>query len=399
LNAIHETVKILSDDDALDIFKATLPSGGSLLQVGTIQTRLKDARAAAAVLQKHPAVRPELRFLELALLGKKVDFSKVTKIIDDMIALLAREQKDDEGTKKYCVGQLHNAAGKAQDVAKSIKEQEANKDERAENLAAITDEVKSTQGEIKELDMLVADATSERKAQNVEFTQVMSGDTAAKEILQFAKKRLDQFYNPEETTKALALAAQQSQITQKAVADPFPMSASPLNQIPTEELFKVLDARQPRATTLLSTYITKGEENNKVVAMMNQLIFDVSTEMALAQKDEEHSQGAYESLMGDSAKKRATYVKSSNVQQNAKAESDEMKTEEDSALAGSRKQAEAIGVYQSQLHKKCDWMLQNFDLRRSARADEADNLNKAKAVLHGADFSLVQTHKFLGRHA
>ena len=48
------------------------------------------------------------------------------------------------------------------------------------------------------------------------------------------------------------------------------------------------------------------------------------------------------------------------------------------------------------LHKDCDWLLKNYDVRKSARAGESDALTKAKAVLSGADFSLVQTNsKFL----
>merc|ERR1719247_2074056 len=51
------------------------------------------------------------------------------------------------------------------------------------------------------------------------------------------------------------------------------------------------------------------------------------------------------------------------------------------------------------LHNECDWLLQYFDVRKEARTSEIDALGKAKAVLSGADFSLVQTqsHKFLMR--
>ena len=43
------------------------------------------------------------------------------------------------------------------------------------------------------------------------------------------------------------------------------------------------------------------------------------------------------------------------------------------------------------IHLDCDWLLQNFDTRKEARAGEVDALKKAKAVLSGADFSLIQT--------
>merc|ERR1712085_90663 len=46
--------------------------------------------------------------------------------------------------------------------------------------------------------------------------------------------------------------------------------------------------------------------------------------------------------------------------------------------------------YISSLHAECDWLLQYFDMRKEARASEVDSLKNAKAVLSGADYSLVQ---------
>merc|ERR1719265_1583162 len=45
----------------------------------------------------------------------------------------------------------------------------------------------------------------------------------------------------------------------------------------------------------------------------------------------------------------------------------------------------------SALHGECDWLVANFETRKEARAGEIDSLKKAKAVLSGADYSLVQT--------
>merc|ERR1719450_211937 len=57
------------------------------------------------------------------------------------------------------------------------------------------------------------------------------------------------------------------------------------------------------------------------------------------------------------------------------------------------KSAEAVATmkYIENLHLECDWLIKNFDLRKEARAGEVDALKKAKAVLSGADYSLVQT--------
>eukprot|EP00429_Kryptoperidinium_foliaceum_P087173 CAMPEP_0176206404 /NCGR_PEP_ID=MMETSP0121_2-20121125/12089_1 /TAXON_ID=160619 /ORGANISM="Kryptoperidinium foliaceum, Strain CCMP 1326" /LENGTH=68 /DNA_ID=CAMNT_0017545361 /DNA_START=12 /DNA_END=218 /DNA_ORIENTATION=+ len=42
------------------------------------------------------------------------------------------------------------------------------------------------------------------------------------------------------------------------------------------------------------------------------------------------------------------------------------------------------------LHLECDWLEANFEARKEARTGEVESLKKAKAVLSGADFSLVQ---------
>ena len=53
--------------------------------------------------------------------------------------------------------------------------------------------------------------------------------------------------------------------------------------------------------------------------------------------------------------------------------------------------------YIAKLHGDCDFLIENFDVRKEARASEIDALTKAKAVLSGADYSLLQTSAFLQR--
>jgi len=51
------------------------------------------------------------------------------------------------------------------------------------------------------------------------------------------------------------------------------------------------------------------------------------------------------------------------------------------------------------LHADCDWLLKYHAVRKQARIGEVESLKNAKAVLSGADYSLVQTHSshFLSR--
>merc|ERR1719217_1744521 len=99
LIALAETIKILNDDDALELFKKTIPSA-SLLQiqesVGTVRARARDALKATA---QHG---PQIDFIELVLKGKKVGFEKVIALIDEMVVTLKKEQLADDEKKEYC---------------------------------------------------------------------------------------------------------------------------------------------------------------------------------------------------------------------------------------------------------------------------------------------------------
>merc|ERR1719264_864051 len=66
LAALAETIKVLNDDDALDLFKKTLPSASaSLLQLGTNTAALRARALAAVKLAKGRALVPDRAHLDL----------------------------------------------------------------------------------------------------------------------------------------------------------------------------------------------------------------------------------------------------------------------------------------------------------------------------------------------
>merc|ERR1719446_747533 len=96
LLALADTIKILNDDDALELFKKTLPgASASFVQMTVDASNQREQALAIVRAAKHGKGRPELNFLAVALQGKKVDFGKVIKMIDNMVATLKAEQQDD----------------------------------------------------------------------------------------------------------------------------------------------------------------------------------------------------------------------------------------------------------------------------------------------------------------
>merc|ERR1712187_1102009 len=104
-------------------------------------------------------------------------------------------------------------------------------------------------------------------------------------------------------------------------------------------------------------------------------------------------------MMRDSAAKRTTDSTALTEKGSAKADTEaELQAHTDAKAAGG-KELMATMKYISSLHAECDGILQYFDARKEARTGEIESLKKAKGVLSGADYSLLQSraHTFLGR--
>merc|ERR1719316_2189643 len=205
LVAVSETIKILNDDDALDLFKKTLPSP-SLLQV---TRRTNDVRKQAlALVEKSKA--PALNFIALALQGKKAGFGKVIKMIDDMVVKLGVEQEDDDAQQKWCNAEFDSSEDSSKDTKRLIEGLKAKEEETTEAIATITDELAALKKSIKDLDQAVADATEQRHKEHDEFVTVAAQNNAALQLLDVAKNRLNKFYNP-----ALYVAPPRRELTEE----------------------------------------------------------------------------------------------------------------------------------------------------------------------------------------
>jgi len=371
LVALADTIKMLNDDDALDLFKKTLPSAASsLMQLQANSMGLR--QRALVVLQKlssHGGDQAMINMITLALRGNKIGFDKVIKMIDEMIATLQIEQADDNHKKEYCAVQLDMTEDKKKVLETSVSDREAAIENAKDGIEKSTEEIAALKAGIKELDKMVMEATEQRQDENADFKEKMASATAAKELLNFAKKRLNKFYNPKLVEKSLAAAS-------------FVQVAAHAN---------TLQAPPPPPETF-GAYSKKSEDNMGVIAMMDLLITDLDKDMVEAETEEKDAQIDYEVTMKNSAEKRVKDSKSLIEKESIKGDLEaalEMHVESKEA---EQKELMATMRYMQSLHLECDWLLKYFDVRQTARSSEIDALGNAKAVLRGADFSLLQAH-------
>jgi len=391
LLALADTIKVLNDDDALELFKKTLPSSSASFVQLQVNKNDQRQRALAAVRAAH---RPELNFIALALQGKKVDFSKVISMIDEMISVLAKEQDSDNDKKEYCETQLDLADDKKKELERGVSLLEKAISKEKEAIAMLTDEIKALEEGIVALDKSVAEATEQRKEENAEFTELMANDAAAKELLGFAKNRLNKFYNPKlyKPPPKRVLSAEDSIVvnmggTLAPTAAPGGIAGTGIAALAEVSVHDAAKVAPPPPPETAAAFSKKSEESNGVIGMIDLLIADLTKEMTEAKTTETDAQADYEQAMKDAAEKRAEDTQTLANKQKAKAETEasmEANTEEKAATT---KSLMATLEHISSLHGECDWLLQYFEVRKEARAGEVDSLKNAKAVLSGADFS------------
>merc|ERR1719379_910218 len=390
LLALADTIKILNDDDALELFKKTLPSA-SFLQIQVTQSELK--RRALKIINGARRKSLSLDFIALALRGKKVGFEKVIKLMDEMVVLLKKEQVDDDLKKEYCEKELDLADDKKKALERSISDSEKAIADVEEGIATVTDEIAALEDGIKALDKSVAEATEQRKKENEEYTELMASNTAARELILFAKNRMQKFYNPKlykpppkrELTEEERITLNMGG-TLAPTNPPAGIAGTGIGLVQQGQ--KAAPPPPPEADFSSGK---KTEEAGGVLAMMDGLVKELDTEMTEAELEEKDAQEDYEKLMKDSADKRAEDSKAITDKEAAKAEmetelqayKDEMKSNNDELTATKE--------YINTLHVDCDFLLEYYDKRKEARANEIDAIGKAKAVLSGADYSLVQT--------
>merc|ERR1719313_1687508 len=169
LLALADTIKILNDDDALDLFKKTLPSASMLLQVKVTTSELR--QRALAQIRSLRSVRPRIDLIALALKGKKIGFGEIIKMIDEMVATLKKEQADDDAKMEYCKNQLDITDDKLKELGHTLSDHESEISALQEDITTTTGEIDTLEDGIVALDKSVAQATEQRKEEYAEVLQ------------------------------------------------------------------------------------------------------------------------------------------------------------------------------------------------------------------------------------
>merc|ERR1719321_1836182 len=110
--AISDTIEMLNSDDALELFKKTVPAAAaSLIQTAaTTQSQMRRASALIRSAMSSDSAHVAQRHVMLMALKSGVHgFEKVVGMVDGMVGVLEQEQVKDDKTDVWCLAELDKA--------------------------------------------------------------------------------------------------------------------------------------------------------------------------------------------------------------------------------------------------------------------------------------------------
>merc|ERR1719460_1118279 len=122
--ALADTIKVLNDDDALELFKKTLAASSSFVQVQVSSVAARHRAMNVLKMSRSHKGDHRLDLIEMAMRGGKMGFEKIIKMIDDLVVELKAEQGMDNDKKAYCLAELDKAEDKHKELELDISDLE-----------------------------------------------------------------------------------------------------------------------------------------------------------------------------------------------------------------------------------------------------------------------------------
>merc|ERR1719207_66271 len=203
-------------------------------------------------------------------------------MIDDLVALLAKEQKDDDEKKEWCDAEFDTSDDKKNALEHDITDLEKAIADAEESIATLKSEIEALEDGIKALDKAVAEATEIRKEEHEDFVENLAANNAAIELIGFAKNRMQKFYNPKlYKPPPKRELTEEERITLNMGGTLAP--TNPPGGIAGAGISFLASRAQAHNSgpppEARGAYKKKGEESGGVIAMMDMMKKEVETEM------------------------------------------------------------------------------------------------------------------------
>jgi hypothetical protein len=352
--ALSETIEILTGDDARELFAKSV--GTSFIQTDmsvSAQERMTDK-----VMQKLMMLGKRsnnVALMSLAVRVKLDAFEKVKKTMDNMLAELKTQQKNEYDQNERCKKDIDETEDTIKIEQRNKKDLEDKNKDLTNTLATLNDEIKTLKQEVSDMEVSLKKAGIDRKAENELYQQSVADQRATITILNMALDRMKEFYAP----KLVQIKTHQP-VPGAAAAPPPP---------------------KPKA-------YEKSAGASGVLNLLQMVIDDAHREEVELEADENKAQKMYgEFVVSSTTSIEADRATIAEKEKHVAETSSELSKTEESQLANGE-MLESLDGTLTGLHAECDYVLKYFKLRQQARQEEMDSIEEAKAILSGAKFGL-----------
>jgi len=369
LAGINEALEILTSDDARATFQSatgtramdTFGSEG----VAFVQVEMESSPRVKAykVLKKLVQGSKNLRLVRLAATVRTATqghFDDVIASIDTMIQTLKDEEQEDIKQRDWCIEERDTYRNDRDDKSYDISQLEA-KIEKAELKKKKLEQHKSDTEDAKEklLDDM-AQALSDRQAENQNFHSAKDDDVKAVELLGDA-------------IAALSKYGANNAFVQK------------------QPVFDVSEDQAPDATFSDSGKHSGAKDG--IVALLTQIKENLENEIGLATRSEAKATEEYDALKANADAQDAAYAQQITDLESAIADTDAEIEEDTNTKGDTEEEKQKMVDYLASIKANCDWIEGAFTKRAEARKKESEGLAQAKAILagsEGGDYGFLQ---------
>merc|ERR1719235_2095125 len=430
--AVAEAVSILNSDEAFETFgavKATTSgaTGLSLLQVGRTQERMNIREQLVEQLTRVAKRTKSLKLARIAIsLETGNPFDKLIVEIDNMVELIAKEEKADDDQKAWCDEER-------EDNHDQLSAKTSNKESLEGKVVELTDTIENAETGLKkqladentalsENRKEQADATETRGLENAAYqgniVNLVNAETGLKKALKVLTKFYDWLHKksgPHHYEKKAGKDAGGSKLKRIPEASVEEMeeacSAEPgcagfntvgwmMGAIDPEDKWydassdlyvKVFDEENPVGLIQKSKedpappdadFSETGQsKGGDAVSMLKFILEETHAEEKTAHTDEEASQKAFEDEMTDLKSQEGDTLETIGTTEETLASTE--KTLEETILDKEKtdKEKKAVEAYLLKIKPGCDFITENIQTRKDNRAAETSALNNAKDKL------------------
>jgi len=347
LDGVKKALEVLTSDEAKELFAKSIKpgfSGGgasSFIQVASLTDTATGDQKALTVLEKRAEESQSFRLAALAADIRMQDhghFDAVIKSIDDLLAQLDEEEKEDIAKVDSCKEEYKDLTSSKNDLDWKIENNKAKVQKHEKAISQKTEAKEVTIESIEDADKQLADMLKERKEGNDAYKKAKDDDEKAIALLRKANQALAKYYE------------------------------TALLQQPDLKL---------------SDKDSASNQTQGVVSLIDMIITDLTQELAEGKAAEKAAQLAYEKMKQSIEDQKAKLEKKKINLEGQIAEEGTSKTAEEDLQKENEDDLDNTKKTEADLKKTCDDAIRLQPERRKKRKIEADGLNQAKEFLAG----------------